>query len=294
MLAARRGAVIVIEVETRRGRRAAERREVSPGGAALRALRERAGRTQLWVEAEADLGTGYLQRLECGRVTQPVRATVERILAALGARYSERREVLELFGYTVTTPLPDEEEIIWATVTARRELHDAAFPVYLLDCAHRLIAWNRFVPALFGLAASEEGIGRLARRSLPSLWFDPASPLAALVAEPAAFLPALVRAFRYEMQLFRAETWYPPLFAELWALPLFRRAWTLVEREPATAGAARALVPVRLAVPGAGTLQFRLSSEHFTRDTRFRLVNFFPADPATMRWCAGLAEGGLG
>ena len=47
----------------------------TPGGERLRALREAAGRTQLWVELEAELGTGYLQRVESGKVAQPVRAT---------------------------------------------------------------------------------------------------------------------------------------------------------------------------------------------------------------------------
>jgi len=70
----------------------------SLGGARLRDLRVAAGRSQLWVEAEADLGTGYLQRVESGRVAQPERSTVERILGALEARYGERREVLESFG----------------------------------------------------------------------------------------------------------------------------------------------------------------------------------------------------
>src|SRR5687768_5610321 len=122
----------------------------SPGGAKLRALREQAGRSQLWVEAEADLGTGYLQRVESGRVAQPGRATVERILDALGARYSERRDVLELFGYVVATPLPTSDEIAWARESCRHELHDVPFPGYVLDCFTRLIAWNRFVPRLLG------------------------------------------------------------------------------------------------------------------------------------------------
>ena len=52
----------------------------TPGGLKLRALRDDRRRSQLWVETEADLGTGYLQRLESGRVAQPVRATLERIL----------------------------------------------------------------------------------------------------------------------------------------------------------------------------------------------------------------------
>jgi hypothetical protein len=43
---------------------------------------------------------------------------------------------------------------------------------------------------------------------------------------------------------------------------------------------------VRLNVHGAGVLQFRLTTEPFTRDTRFRMVYYLPADPVTMRQCA--------
>jgi transcriptional regulator with XRE-family HTH domain len=131
----------------------------TPDGARLRALREAAGRTQLWVEAEADLGTGYLQRVESGRVAQPERATLERILAALDARYSERREVLERFGYLATTTPPTDADIVWACSLCQHELHDVAFPAYVLDCTHRLIAWNRYVPYLFGPRPNDETLG---------------------------------------------------------------------------------------------------------------------------------------
>src|SRR3954466_11470943 len=106
-------------------------RSRTPGGARLRAVREAAGRTQLWVEAEAELGTGYLQRLESGRVVQPGRPVLERILIALDARYTERRDVLELFGYTVTTQPPTTEEMAWAADLARQELDEAPFPAYV-------------------------------------------------------------------------------------------------------------------------------------------------------------------
>src|SRR5947209_5963594 len=88
--------VIGVELAAMRGR---EHESRTPGGSSLRALREAAGKAQLWVEAEAEIGTGYLQRLESGKILQPERTTLERILAALGARYSERRDVLERFGY---------------------------------------------------------------------------------------------------------------------------------------------------------------------------------------------------
>lgn len=261
----------------------------TPGGAKLRALREGTGRTQLRVEIEAALGTGYLQRVESGRVAQPARATLERILTALEARYSERREVLELFGYTVVTPLPTEAETAWACDVCQRELHEVPFPAYVLDCAHRLIVWNHYVPHLFGMAPDAPRLGGLARQSLLAAWFAPDSPLTPLVAEPEALLPALIRALRSEMQQFRTEPWYAEVLAPLHALPRFRHYWAVVEREPALASAARALVPVRLTMPGAGLLQFRLSSEPFVRDARFRLVYYFPADLATMHQCAAWA-----
>jgi hypothetical protein len=114
--------------------------------------------------------------------------------------------------------------------------------------------------------------------------------LAPLVAEPEVLLPALIRALRFEMQQFRGEAWYAALLARLVEeLPLFRRYWEEAELEPALVSAARALVPVRLLVPGAGTLVFRLSSEPFARDTRFRVIYYFPADRATMQRCAAWA-----
>ncbi len=171
----------------------------TPGGVKLRALRERAGQTQLWVELEAELGTGYLQRIESGRVIQPVRATLERILTALEAGYSERREVLESFGYTVVTLLPTESEVAWACEICQRELHDVPFPAYVLDCRHHLIAWNHYVPFLFGVSPSDAALGGLSHQSLLEAWFGDSSPLASLLTEPDTFFPALIRlcAMRY-------------------------------------------------------------------------------------------------
>ena len=258
----------------------------TPGGAKLRDLRERSGRTQLWVELEAELGTGYLQRIESGRVIQPVRATLVRILNALETGYSERREVLERFGYTVVTLPPAEEEIAWACNICQRELHGVPFPAYVLDCQHRLIAWNRYVPYLFGLSPGDSTLGGLAHQSLLEAWFDDSSTLGSLVAEPSEFFPALIRALHYEIQLFRMEPWYETVLTRLRRLPRFSYYWSVVEGEPPPASAARALIPIRLILPDTKPLEFRLSSEHFVQDARFRLVYYFPTDPVTMVQCS--------
>lgn len=283
--------VIVIEVEIwRRMGSAEKKRSDSSGGARLRSLREAAGKTQLWVEAEADLGTGYLQRIESGKVAQPGRAMLEHILSAIGARYSERRAVLQQFGYAISTPLPDSNEVDWARAFCQPELDEAPFPAYALDCVHRLIAWNLQVPRLFGLLTGDPQLGRLAGRSLLEGWFDPNSPLSRLVAEPDIFLPALIRAFRSEMQPYHVEPWYSLVHERLLAFPRFRHHWDQIEQEIAPVSSARALVPVRLNVPGVGSMQFRLSAEYLVRDARFRLIYFFPADLATMQRCATWAS----
>lgn len=262
----------------------------TPGGAKLRAVREQAGRSQLWVEAEADLGTGYLQRVESGRVAQPGRGTVEKILDALGARYSERRDVLELFGYVVATPLPTDNEIAWARATCQAELHDIPFPAYVLDCFPRLIAWNRLVPRLLGSGDGEAVLAGLRGRSMLEPWFDPTAPFGALVAEPQVFLRLLVRVLRYEIVRYRQEPWLVAMLAKLQTdLPRFHDEWARAEPEPPPIVSARVLVPVKLNIPGVGLLQFRLAAEPLVRDARFRLIYFLPADPPTMRQCASWA-----
>lgn len=259
----------------------------TPGGVRLRTLREQAGRTQLWVELEAELGSGYLQRIESGRVLQPSRATLERILRALGARYSERREVMETYGYTVTTTLPDAADVAWAREVSRRELHDVTFPAFVLDCAHRLVACNDALLRLLGIAVDDPWLLKMEQESLLARWFEPDAPFCRLVAEPDILLPAIVRAFRYEMEQFHHEPWYAEVLTRLHeGTPLFGKYWTQTEREPPPASAARAIVPVRLAAPHTGPLEFRLASERFTRDSRFRLVYYFPSDLVTMQRCA--------
>ena len=73
------------------------------------------------------------------------------------------------------------------------------------------------------------------------------------------------------------------------ALPRFRHYHAQVEEEAAPISGGRALVPVRLSVPGAGRLEFRLAAEPFTADARFRLVYYFPGDADTMLACADWA-----
>jgi transcriptional regulator with XRE-family HTH domain len=261
----------------------ATRTSATPGGAKLRFLREQSHRTQLWVEAEAELGTGYLQRLESGRVLQPEQPTLERILGALAVSYSERKELLELFGYTVPVLPPEPAEIEWARAVSRRELNEVPFPAYTIDCALRLIGWNGYFPCLLGLRPADPLPSALTRENFLGAWFEASSPLARLLAEPDDVRHALITALRYEIRQIGPAPWHAEMIERLRLIPAFRNVWDAESSTPLPVSAARALVPLTFDVPGVGRLRFRLSAEPFLRDSRFRILYYFPADPATMQ-----------
>jgi hypothetical protein len=244
------------------------------------------GKTQLEMELDASLGSGYLQRVESGKVKQPERETVERILAALGVRYTERREVLEMFGYVVGVPLPTPEESQWAAGNSQPVLDSVPFPAYLLDCQHRLIAWNRHVRTLFHSNSSASGFDRLHQRSMIHVLFDPNFGIANMLQNAESFYPATLQAFRYEMRQYWGEPWAQRMLAELMHVDSFRRYWEALQSAPLGPAPARPLIPIELDVPAWGQLKFRLSSELLSEDRRFRIIYYLPADTPTMQLCA--------
>ncbi len=255
----------------------------TPGGKRLRTLRESVGRTQLDVELDADLGSGYLQRVESGKVQRPERETLERILLALGARYTQRRDILEMFGYIVDAPLPNENEINWAVALCQHELDSANFPVHLLDCGHRLLVWNAMFPKVFRIARHHAHEKRI---SMLRILFDPDYGTAAHIANPDVFFPASIRALQSEMQLFHGEPWYDALITDMrLSCPTFEKYWVRTEGKQEHYVAARPLTPLEIFWPGETLLQFRILAEPFILDRRFRLIYCLPSDPATMQRC---------
>jgi transcriptional regulator with XRE-family HTH domain len=257
------------------------------GGQRLRLLRESRGKTQLAVELDGYLGTGYLQRVESGKVQHPEYATLERILQALGAHYTEQREVLELFGYRIGAPLPEDTEITWAIKACSAELYRAVFPAYLLDCAHRLLAYNVFVPKLFPLPVTEQKLKRL---SVVHLIFDPAYEVLQRIENRDEFFAAQLRTFRLQMRPYLQESWYETLLQGLCQDELFDMYWRRSGDEPMPSLAARPLVPLHIRDLNDQLLLFRLLSEPFGQDDRFRLIYCLPADALTIQWCLDVME----
>lgn len=253
----------------------AAKNPATPGGNRLRVLRDFTGKSQLDVELDAELGIGYLARLETGKIKTPERDTLERLLTALNAPYMERRDILEVFGYVVDTPLPTESETAWAIAACQGDLKMAVFPAYLLNCAHEMLVWNSFIPRMF---KPQE------RTSVLRMLFDPAYDLNRAIANPDEFFPAQIRALRHEMRLMGGEEWHKKRIDDLLTnAPLFAKYWASSGQNSAVA--ARPLIPLELHLPDVGLLRFRLTAEAFAQDRRFRLIYYIPADPATMQQC---------
>lgn len=255
----------------------------TPGGKRLRALREYRGKTQLDVELDASLGMGYLQRLELGRVKQPERDTVERILSALDARYTERREILELFGYIVDAPIPDADEIDWAIQVCQDDVNQAHFPMYLLDCSHRLLFWNACLPRLFHIPSLATVSATRQYATMLGIIFNPAYGTVSRIVNKDTFFAAQIRAFRYERQWFHDEPWYATLINDMLQFDVFKTYWENEKHKPIYIPA-RPLVPLQLQVADK-QLCFRLIAEPFVQDRRFRMIFLLPDDVETAQQC---------
>lgn len=252
----------------------------TPGGLRLRGLRESRGKSQLDVELDASLGLGYLQRLELGKVSQPEHDTLNRILDALGAHFNECREVLALFGYTAPITLPDEAEIRWAVEIFCTQVKGQTLPAYLLDCGHRLLAWNPQAARVFhGLNTG------VSLPLMPRLIFDPNTGISANILNADAFYAAQVRVLHYERQRCGSPALHTAFVDEMKTIPTFARCWEKMESSEHEQVPVRPLVPMQLTTP-QGRAQFRLMAENFAHDPRFRIIYYLPDDAATMRLCA--------
>lgn len=260
--------------------------DVSQRGQRLRELRQRRGKTQLAIELEAGLGSGYLQRVESGRVKQPLRTMLERILQALEVESRETDEVLTLFGYTSAQGLPTRQEVDWARDCCHDVLQAVRLPTYLLDCAHRLLGWSALIPSLLGVLPDDPNLLQLKDHSIIEAWFDAQSCLGSLVHAAEQFYPQLVQALYHEMLPFRHEAWHTALTTRwMQHIPDFRTYWEQAQQGTPSAVAARLLHPVALKGPQGQLLHFCLAAEHFTQDRRFRLLYYIPFDKQTMSLC---------
>lgn len=254
------------------------------GGQRIRALRERSGRSQTEVESSALLGEHYLKRIELGQIMRPQRDTLMRILDALDADYDERREILEVYGYSSSTALPDTRAIEWARAQTQPVLDRLTTPGQLLDCALRIHAVNHLLLRSLGLPLEGKEVDLLRGKMAIEVLLNPQYDVRRNVVNAEQYIRGTLPVLQFELRPYLHEAWCQALIERLRSSsPEFARLWRETERAP-RAVAARALHPI-VFKPSEQPLSFWTVSEPLIGDTRFRLLYYVPADEATMRQC---------
>jgi GNAT superfamily N-acetyltransferase len=180
---------------------------------------------------------------------------------------------------------PSEPEVAEAITLSAHELHDATYPVCLIDHGQRLWAWNRYTPRLVGLHPDDPATARFFGVTTLDLAFNPAFETRLQIENPDDFLPAMLHFAKVDIYPYREQPWYQELIAKTTGFPGFRDLW---ERLPTDT--LRSVVPLRATIPGIGLLQFRMSSADLLLDSRFQLLHFTPFGAHTLRTCADWAE----
>src|SRR5262245_37994513 len=95
----------------------------------------------LFLEAdERPIHPTTVSKVETGQ-QKPSARWLEVALKALNASYPEYQEAMELAGYLPRMPLPKDEEIHGMRRKVKDILAARPYPMYLADCALRMIEW---------------------------------------------------------------------------------------------------------------------------------------------------------
>jgi PAS domain-containing protein len=244
---------------------------------------------ELAAETEYKPDLAHIQRIEVGGIKRPDRETLEVVLAALDADFTDRRSVLEAFGYKVPASLPTEREIEEARALCRRELDVATYPAYLVDDGQRIHEWNRYTPRLLGLDPDDPAQVRFRGVTIVDLAFNPAYGTSRLIDNPEDYLRAELHFIKAALQPYEGTPRYTQLVSEWRQLPGFADMWDSLGPIVAERSVSHPVVPLKIRVPDIGVLQFRLSSSPLG-DPRFQVIHYLPHGAATLRQCALWAE----
>lgn len=259
----------------------------TPGGKKLEEIRKQTGLPQYKVEMDSAIGIGNLGKYESGERRNPSRKTLDRVLNALDAKFTDRVEVLERFGYIMNTPEPTEKEIAWAVKICQPIMDQLPFPSYLLDMQGFVLAWNYYLPKMLGIRESRmETVLRRDRLTLFQAFFDKGTRLADLMEHSEVFLAHIIRVLRQDWEPFLEEDWCQALLNTSSAkYPEFKEFWDMAADSRMTELPARPLANLQVKSPIMGPVEFRIARETMNRDKRFRVIYLIPADAATLDQC---------
>lgn len=236
-----------------------------------------------------------LQKIETGKTLRPSRELLLRFLNELSAvvRLSslERNRLLEPFGYRDQSPQPEAGEILRITEQWEKEAFELPHPACLVDCAHRIHAWNRYTPKMLGLEFGHPFMEHFRGKTLFDVLFDKSFSPAFTIPNKEGFVYEMLETMRSEFEPFKDEEWCQQCIQEAKIkYSEFRKHWEAMEKKPVRQLSLRMLGPIHMHPKEETQLHFYLLGTDFLSDSRFRVIQYLPADAATMRHCLSWIE----
>ncbi len=256
------------------------------GGQTLRRLRERRKLTQDELGLDGVIAQANYSKIERG-LSMPSRGKLVAILDALQPTFKERQEILSLFGYISSQPLPTCEELETACQVSRPLLDEIPAPAYIVDILTRLVAWNHYCAMLIG---GDQGIlEQLEGEPLIRAQIESRIRLKGVMEGVEEQLLDDALTIRERLAPYEDEEWCAEFIQELCSIPDFAYAWEKAQTLPPLESApiefaARLINPVTFhLVDGNTILAFYSNPETYRDDSRFEVVGLLPADSFTMR-----------
>ena len=261
----------------------------SSGGQLLRDLRRNRGETLADIATDAEITFKTLQSIETGSTKSPSFARLSRIVEALDAispvPIKERHQIFAVYGYRKSYPLPNQREIDGAIQEWKEKYQNVPYPAYLVDCGQRLLDWNKYAPRLVGLRNTDVQTQEFSGVTIYDIMFQISNNFVEMI-DREEYFEDLIRTIQSEDSAFHVEDWYQEHLNETRErYPEFGDIWDRVANKDNFEFELGNNIPIKLTIPGTGSVSFRLLKIIFASDARFFVVQWIPVDEFTMIQC---------
>ncbi|MDA1317158.1 MAG: helix-turn-helix transcriptional regulator [bacterium] len=229
--------------------------------------------------------TSRLSRIEQGRVGNPTRKFVDRLMNAMELKDEERNDLLLIGGY-----LPTKSEINKIRQETDDIINNWPYSAVLYDFSWRIIHHNKAVVQLYKIDAQTEVFIEEAHPNLLEIVFNPnftqnKDLRGADIIIWHEFLLAFLLRYRYAQRTRTKEKWYIDLIQRLMENELFRSTWLKTQKtKPLSVYNFGTVSPIINPKNSNSRLKIYFSMVPLLKDPRFELDFDTPADITTFKY----------
>lgn len=259
-------------------------------GEALRELRKSRSFSIEQLAADAEISAPALSHIENGLVEQPKLDTLRKLFSVLNEKsdvlFSERKMILEGFGYKCLGDLPNTTDIKHAVKAWSVPFKQTGLPAYLVDYAQRVHDINDVALRFLGIDPEVEASFGW---TVFDLAFNERFQNNVIITNRDEFILQMVKVMKSEFVSLMAEEWCINCIRDTQSnYPIFKTIWESINASETPEVGVRTMGPIHLSIDGMGDLSFDLVGTDLISDPRFRAIQYIPCDSNTYQKCFSL------